>query len=251
MKEEGKILVVPDVHGREFWKDVKGFDGQIVFLGDYHDPYPRDFAEPGEGHTQCDYRRKSINNLKEIFRFADDNKERVTLLLGNHDMAYIAHDFNASRKDYLNEAELRALFAEFKHLFCGCKIIGSTIFTHAGISNEWYDELLKNHPDFKAEDIVDNVNTAILNHWECVLDASAIRGGYRKYAGPLWMDFRELLDGTVTPLNNGMTQIFGHTQQRKTGVIASDSNWASIDSRCIFELNPTNLQETLHPINSV
>lgn len=38
-----RILVVPDVHGRIFWKESvnKYVDevGRIVFLGDYLDPY--------------------------------------------------------------------------------------------------------------------------------------------------------------------------------------------------------------------
>ena len=34
-------LIIPDVHGRDFWKDAANrFPGNIVFLGDYLDPYP-------------------------------------------------------------------------------------------------------------------------------------------------------------------------------------------------------------------
>ena len=248
MKEE-RILIVPDVHGRTFWTSVKGFDGQIVFLGDYHDPYPWDFAEPGEWWPTCDYNRRSINNMKELFRFADENKNRVTLLLGNHDMSYIAQKYETSRKDFNNESELRALYDEYKSLFRGCKVIGNTIFTHAGIGKEWYDELLQAHPELPADDIEGNVNTAILNQWECVLDASAIRGGGSRYAGPIWMDYRELQGKSVTPLDNGMFQVFGHTQQETTGNIASADNWASIDSRCVFEINPDAPTETLSTWN--
>ena len=36
------ILIVPDVHGRKFWKEpcsnVEKYD-KIIFLGDYLDPY--------------------------------------------------------------------------------------------------------------------------------------------------------------------------------------------------------------------
>lgn len=36
-----KVLVIPDVHGRDFWQEpCTKWDGQIIFLGDYHDPYP-------------------------------------------------------------------------------------------------------------------------------------------------------------------------------------------------------------------
>lgn len=37
------ILIVPDVHGRTFWrKPTSNIDryGKVIFLGDYLDPYP-------------------------------------------------------------------------------------------------------------------------------------------------------------------------------------------------------------------
>ena len=44
MKELEQILVIPDDHGRGFWKEfVKGHENEmIVFLGDYTDPYPHE-----------------------------------------------------------------------------------------------------------------------------------------------------------------------------------------------------------------
>ena len=38
-----KILLIPDIHGRDFWKKAKDFEGEIVFLGDYLDPYRFEF----------------------------------------------------------------------------------------------------------------------------------------------------------------------------------------------------------------
>ena len=40
-----KQIIIPDVHGREFWREaVKGIDEDthVVFLGDYLDPYEDD-----------------------------------------------------------------------------------------------------------------------------------------------------------------------------------------------------------------
>ena len=35
-----KILVIPDVHGRTFWKEsCNNWEGKIIFLRDYQDPY--------------------------------------------------------------------------------------------------------------------------------------------------------------------------------------------------------------------
>lgn len=37
-----KIYVIPDIHGRDFWHDIKKIEDyeKIIFLGDYVDPYP-------------------------------------------------------------------------------------------------------------------------------------------------------------------------------------------------------------------
>ena len=73
----GKIYIIPDVHGRDFWKGVRNhvedFD-KIVFLGDYVSPYShegisneqairtaltdaivRDLTPKDKAYTVCDY----------------------------------------------------------------------------------------------------------------------------------------------------------------------------------------------------
>ena len=48
-----KLTIIPDVHGRPFWRDavkdaVKDVaDTPVVFLGDYLDPYPQDMVTWG------------------------------------------------------------------------------------------------------------------------------------------------------------------------------------------------------------
>ena len=72
------MLVIPDVHGRKFWKDVvtqyENNVDKIIFLGDYLDPYP------DEGIT----RKDAINNFEEIIDYKVNNKDKFVLLLGNH-----------------------------------------------------------------------------------------------------------------------------------------------------------------------
>jgi predicted phosphodiesterase len=73
-----KILVIPDVHGRSFWKEAtEKYDQEcekIIFLGDYVDPYQ------DEGFT----RKDAIRTLEEIIEFKLENKDKVVMLLGNH-----------------------------------------------------------------------------------------------------------------------------------------------------------------------
>ena len=78
---KNKILVVPDVHGRNVWekaasKLVFGEVDQIIFVGDYFDSFNID------GKSQ-------IENFKDIIKFKKDNPDTVTLLTGNHDLQYI------------------------------------------------------------------------------------------------------------------------------------------------------------------
>ena len=72
-----KVLVIPDVHGRRFWKkpceNIDNYD-KVIFLGDYLDPYGF------EGITVDD----AIENFKEIIDFKKKNSEKVIMLLGNH-----------------------------------------------------------------------------------------------------------------------------------------------------------------------
>lgn len=74
----GKILIIPDTHGRRFWEDPclnhKNEFEKIVFLGDFVSPYP------AEGITN----EAAIEVLKEIVNFKKENEDKVILLLGNH-----------------------------------------------------------------------------------------------------------------------------------------------------------------------
>ena len=78
-----RLLTIPDIHGRTFWKYAvnQEFDNvdKIIFLGDYMDPYP------WENITRMD----TIRNFEEIVDFASNNKDKVVLLWGNHDTPYV------------------------------------------------------------------------------------------------------------------------------------------------------------------
>ena len=79
-----KILIIPDVHGRSFWRDAvkENIDDvdKIVFLGDYLDPY----QDEGVKYEFED----ALEMLNEIIELKRDNMDKVVLLLGNHDGHY-------------------------------------------------------------------------------------------------------------------------------------------------------------------
>lgn len=69
------ILVIPDVHSRDFYQSIlENTTNKIIFLGDYGDPYSY------EGWDDDD----TIEAMMTVFSFAQDNPDRVILLIGNH-----------------------------------------------------------------------------------------------------------------------------------------------------------------------
>jgi len=110
-----RIMVIPDVHGRLFWKEpvLKYLDvvDRIVFLGDYLDPYPNE-----EGMAE-----NILENMMEIIELKRNNMEKVVLLKGNHDQHYASRRFKemagGSRMDLLNWANYHEVFAENEDLF--------------------------------------------------------------------------------------------------------------------------------------
>ena len=136
-----KILIIPDVHGRDFWKEpvkkvLEDINAHIIFLGDYTDGYPTEW-EPN-----FDYRQHTVDNFKEIIELKRQNPDRITLLVGNHDCGYAIGDTNSSsRMDRSHRSELEELCKENRELFQIAEehdIAGRHFsFSHAGILKGW------------------------------------------------------------------------------------------------------------------
>ena len=131
------ILIIPDVHGRDFWKEaVESQDYEkVVFLGDYSDPYDI------EGITDD----VAIANFKSIIDYKQQNPDKVVLLLGNHDLHYYSEFYyelaGGVRYDPIAAISLQRLFQENPQLF---QLAYETdwggkryLFSHAGITQCW------------------------------------------------------------------------------------------------------------------
>ena len=99
----GKILILPDVHGRQFWKDAclnhKDEFEKIVFLGDYVSPYPYEEIS----------NKKAIDVFEEVLKFKKENPDKVVLLMGNHDFSYINSSICECRTDFTNWNKLQKI----------------------------------------------------------------------------------------------------------------------------------------------
>lgn len=202
-----KTLVVPDVHGRKFWiEPCLNWQGSIVFLGDYHDPY---FEEVSKDN--------SLKNLKKLVEFYESNKDRIICLLGNHDANYIIERGFADRLDYYNYPKVVDLMKRLNLQLC--YQINNILFSHSGVLPEWLE--LYNLK-------LDELNNIPLNH-SALRSISVNRGGVGP-GGILWGDVREyiLADKHIPNLY----QIFGHTQLQDKPIIMDD--FADLDCRQCF-----------------
>ncbi len=237
-----KIIIIPDVHGRTFWKEaVEQSCDKIIFLGDYLDPYG------WEGISEED----AIANFEDILKFAENRKD-CKLLLGNHDCGYIWSDVCSSRRSRVYATDISHMFNEnFDQFDLAYQVIQNDkkfLFSHAGIHKRWIDLIIDdleiNAPDINIADL--------LNNWlHCdEYNKNYFLGMYSNFRGWLggdfgsciWADVREWsseLDNRNENEKLGYYQIFGHTQLEEEPII--QDTFACIDVRRYFILEDCKL----------
>ena len=216
-----KVLIVPDVHGRKFWhKAMEMIDevDQVVFLGDYLDPYSR------EGITFED----ALIEFEEILDFKKAYPDKVVLLVGNHDMHYIKTEFmNCSRLNVWHRTEVHALFMNHIDMFQLVHEIDNYLFSHAGVYLEWTKRYA-----ITLEELF-NFKKFLGGRWNTLEDVSYERGGWDKVGSCVWADIRESVENELPVMFK--KQIVGHTQMESKPYITS--RIACLDVRKCFILN--------------
>ena len=227
-----QILIIPDVHGRTFWKEAvaKYLDLSIVFLGDYLDPYSHENISSDE----------ALTNFEEILAFKQANMDRVTLLIGNHEIHYFDTAYEFSRKDTLNAECIHRLLINNLSLFSiasQAEIGGKTfLFTHAGILESWW---MRHFPDIPtdAASICQALNGKMKSEEtlgvfidNALMDVSKLRGGEAEAGSCLWADLDE--HNSKSDFLKGIYQVFGHTQLKRRAVIKK--TYADLDCRKAF-----------------
>lgn len=214
-----KILIVPDVHGRAFWHramELVDQVDQIVFLGDYLDPY---------SHEGISF-DLALEEFNKILEFKKEYPELVTLLVGNHDMHYIIEDFmDCSRRNTAMLDQLHKLYNSNLDLFNLIRIEDDWLFSHAGVYKGWMDKY-----EFTLEDL--NLKTFLGSHWPALEDLSMYRGGYNFVGSCVWADIRESVKNELFP---GYKQVVGHTQLNDKPYIVDKI--ACVDVRRCFILD--------------
>lgn len=206
-----KILIIPDIHGRDFWKEpcknIDKFD-KVIFLGDYHDPYPSQVSKDKSRHMLMD----------ELVPFIEEHKDKIICIKGNHDCSYIYSPM-ANRFDNFHRDEIKSLLKRMP-LYLAYKI-DTYLFSHAGITVGW----LKFN-NLTIEDILeDNVPA------QALYQVSEFRGGYDRYSSCVWCDVQEFARFNKP---EGYYQVFGHTQGDQP-IMAHE--FACLDCRKAFMLD--------------
>lgn len=234
-------LIIPDVHGRDFWREpvkkvLEDTSAHIVFLGDYTDGYPQ------EWDIEFDYLQHTVDNFKQILDLKKQYPDRITLLIGNHDCGYaIGDDICSSRMDRLHRRELEKLFQENKESFqlaYECDIASKhIIFSHAGILKGWADMIWGDEAKDPEFNIVERLNNAWLTDDYAILDTLGDYdswrgwGGYQ-YGSPVWSDIRSWAEVTLEETYG--FNIVGHTQLQRPVVLGQI---ADLDCRKAFYLD--------------
>lgn len=191
-----KILIVPDVHGRTFWHratELVDKVDQIVFLGDYLDPYPHEGISFDE----------AFEEFNEILEFKKEYPDIVKLLVGNHDMHYILDEFmNCSRRNIEMQDQLHELYNANLELFKLVHIEDDWMFSHAGVYKNWMEKY-----EFTLDDL--NLQNFLNSQWPALEDLSWYRGGDNSVGSCVWADIRESVNYKLIP---NYKQVVGHTQ---------------------------------------
>ena len=205
---DNDLLIIPDVHGRGFWREAVRcrHHAHLVFLGDYIDPYPHEGIYPDE----------ALEEMKAIVEYAKAHRDTTTLLIGNHDMHYKSTFFRrmagGTRYNSHLRPEIYQLMSDNADLFtlafeAECEGV-HCLFTHAGVATGW----LNQYSDLVGEPTAENINR-LLDSPDGIMalaDIGWCRGGGALVGGPLWADYSEMAKEQPLP---GIFQIFGHTQK--------------------------------------
>ncbi len=212
-----KYIIIPDVHGRKFWRPVIeeyiNQDVKFIFLGDYLDPYDWEEIED------------EFKELTDIIEYKKEYPEKFILLLGNHDLHYLSQEVRGSRWDFSNSKRNREKFIDNLDLFqltYSVEVAGKIFyFSHAGVNQDWinfaildseedtndvitFDRLPDFNKMFKDEETRNKFFTAA--GW-----VSMNRGGGHITGSIVWADYHDHLDKALRI--PGIIQVFGHTQQ--------------------------------------
>ena len=207
-----KIVAIGDIHGRDYWKQTieQEQDADVfVFVGDYFDSFTI------KGPDQ-------INNFLDIVEFKKQSKVPVILLIGNHDYHYYPgiEDSGTSGYQTLMAPSIKHVVSDNKQYLQAAYQVGEFVFTHAGLSSEWLDDIVDGWSVDSLDATINDLfrfqpNKLAYRSYKQVGSTVYGVGGYgsETFQGPLWIRPKALMAANKKTLRKQIIQVVGHTPQ--------------------------------------
>ena len=200
-----KRIIIGDPHGRwNFVKQIydKELPDEVVILGDYFDSFKIDVYTQRESHENI------INLRKEHLKM---HNGRFIMLIGNHDFHYMDEKFgrcsgwNALSASVASYPLCRDWDAEIlKFIFVD--EINKTIYSHAGVSMNWFNSWIKSKS-------LGDINTIETKAFSFTFKDGGDYFGSSSYNSPLWIRPEGLKECPYKDKEGIVwSQVFGHTE---------------------------------------
>jgi predicted MPP superfamily phosphohydrolase len=211
-----KTIVLGDTHGRSTWKLAINQDkpDRVIFIGDYFDSYEFSGVE-------------QIANFKEIIKYKEDNPQvEVIMLIGNHDHHYFPEVGYTGTSGYQSKIapSITQVVDENRHHLQMAYGFGEYLFTHAGVSPVFMDQVFGEN-DWSKENVVVDLNE-MFKYKPRAFDFNGFDAhGDNTTQTPIWIRPRSLMSSNKNykkSLKKDYIQVVGHTQMRKLDLDDSD-----------------------------
>lgn len=193
-----KYRFVGDIHGKvDVVKRALDYDGRVVFVGDFIDSYDKTVTE----HDEC---------FRLVIEAIRSGKAKACY--GNHELSYLMPDpHRCSGYEYHRSVLMRKYESDIGELFDSFIIIGDTLISHAGLTNQMWQEF-----SLTKENFVDRLNEWWADPKSPMHYIGRYRGGRAPYGGLFWCDFTVEFQSI-----EGLKQIFGHTRGRDIRMVGN------------------------------
>lgn len=199
-----KTIVLGDIHGRTCWYDIimKETPDRIIFMGDYVSTHDKNVTI----EQQC-------SNLEDILNFKEGFGENCILLRGNHDMQHLGYHWAECSGYFPHVAQwMIGIKDRFLRLTQWVHIQDDMVFSHAGISKDFWDYLNLGEP---TEDNILKIND---------IEPSSLFGFTPQHLSDYYGDSTTQPLTWIRPVtlmenNIGWVQVVGHTRMKVPGPI--------------------------------
>lgn len=210
-----KIIAIWDIHWRTTWKDIvlkNNFD-IVVFIWDYFDTYEDISID------------QQVKNFHDILEFKKNNRDKVIMLLWNHDYQYL--DFVDEVYSWFNpvtKLQVSKVLTESLEwwLIQMAYQYWKLLFTHAWVSLSWYTSLIWREysqlNDNEIWEIADHINNIVGVWWMQAFSFYRWDKSYtwdNKDQSPIWIRPKALCSDMI----EWITYVSWHTEQKDIMVI--------------------------------